>query len=201
MLINEAFQSWKESIFPLVVAEYGEDDRTALAESWNDYTDGLAKDGELTALQYHYTPAFDDAIPDGDAEAEAGYLLDAMGVRVHVEQVEKREGVCHENWPDGTRHFAFTVSRARYGGRYRGFYSMGPALTEWPERVDILQSLFLDASGTEYGFEDWCADLGYDDDSRKAEAVYNACVATRGALEQMFGDDEYTGLETLFQEI
>lgn len=44
-----------------------------------------------------------------------------------------------------------------------------------PEALDVLYSLFIDASIARESFEDWCADLGYDTDSRQALETYLAC--------------------------
>jgi hypothetical protein len=81
MLIHEAFTMWRDEIRPHVVAQYGEDDQPALSESWNNYTDSLCKDGDLTALQIQYCPAFDDDIP-GDDDAERELILDGLGLTI-----------------------------------------------------------------------------------------------------------------------
>lgn len=44
-----------------------------------------------------------------------------------------------------------------------------------PQLADVMQSLMLDATAHDMTFEDWCGELGYDSDSRKAEAIFNAC--------------------------
>lgn len=44
-----------------------------------------------------------------------------------------------------------------------------------PSLDDVLHSLVMDASAEEEGFEDWCADLGFDPDSRKALETYLTC--------------------------
>jgi hypothetical protein len=44
-----------------------------------------------------------------------------------------------------------------------------------PTISDILYSLVTDASAESESFPDWCANLGYDTDSRKALETYLAC--------------------------
>lgn len=46
-----------------------------------------------------------------------------------------------------------------------------------PTAVEVMDCLCADAAGIENatGFEDWAADLGYDPDSRRAEAIYKQC--------------------------
>ena len=78
--ISQAFEQWQE-----LAASIPKDDGPALAESWNDYTDSLAKDGQLCALQYHYCPAYDDAMPGGGSRWDAltddrAFILAAMGI-------------------------------------------------------------------------------------------------------------------------
>lgn len=68
--------------------------------------------------------------------------------------------------------------------------------------ADVLESLFLDAMGSDQSFEDWCSDLGYDTDSRKALAVFHACRDTAAQLRnglglEVFGElMEVDGAET-----
>lgn len=47
-----------------------------------------------------------------------------------------------------------------------------------PTIEDVLNSIGSDAASIASArtFSDWCSELGYDDDSRKAERIYNACV-------------------------
>lgn len=45
-----------------------------------------------------------------------------------------------------------------------------------PDVGEVLGCVARDAEAMHQTFPDWCAEYGYDDDSRKAEAVYNACL-------------------------
>lgn len=50
-----------------------------------------------------------------------------------------------------------------------------------PVKMDVadpLHCILMDARGSDQPFEDWCADYGYDDDSRKAEAIWKQCRHT-----------------------
>ena len=58
-----------------------------------------------------------------------------------------------------------------------------------PTLREVLWSLCMDANVIDSpSFEDWASDCGYDEDSRKAEAVYNACIAIAIKLRAMIGD-------------
>lgn len=78
--ISQAFAQWQE-----ISADVPKDDGPALAESWNDYTDSLAKDGQLCALQYHHCPAYDEPMPGEGSRWDAlsddrEFILAAMNV-------------------------------------------------------------------------------------------------------------------------
>lgn len=55
--------------------------------------------------------------------------------------------------------------------------------------ADVLSCLALDAGSTNQSFESWCADLGYDSDSRRAEATYKACQRNAVRLTRLLGND------------
>lgn len=52
MTKQDALRNFRENILPHVIARYGRD-KPAIREAWNNYTDGLQKDGLITASQYH----------------------------------------------------------------------------------------------------------------------------------------------------
>lgn len=64
-----------------------------------------------------------------------------------------------------------------------------------PPLADVLYSLQSDADVLNYGgFEDWAPDLGYDPDSRKAEAIWRACIEIALKLRAAIGDDGLAAL-------
>jgi hypothetical protein len=65
-----------------------------------------------------------------------------------------------------------------------------------PRAEDVLDSLASDAGSIENArfFEDWCADFGYDTDSRKAEATYNECCRLARQLRSFLGGAAYDEL-------
>lgn len=55
--------------------------------------------------------------------------------------------------------------------------------------VDVFRCVLSDADALDYGsFEEWASNYGFDTDSRKAEAMYRACVDTGLALRARLGD-------------
>lgn len=49
---EELSQKFDDEIAPLIVKQYGEDDQPAMNEGFNNWTDGLCKDGEIHSEQY-----------------------------------------------------------------------------------------------------------------------------------------------------
>lgn len=83
-----------------------------------------------------------------------------------------------ESWGHGARHYRVRLSRKWVDGTRSMslYFSQGSAHTEDPTVADVLSCLALDASVLKaMTFEDWASDLGYDTDSRQAEATYRAC--------------------------
>lgn len=68
---------------------------------------------------------------------------------------------------------------------------------------DVMSCLLLDYSVLDAGgFEDWADELGYDTDSRKAEAIYRACIEIALKIRAMFADSvhELSNLQELFMD-
>lgn len=58
-----------------------------------------------------------------------------------------------------------------------------------PELADVMASLILDSSAIDHTtFESWAGEFGYDTDSRKAEAIYRACLQEGLALRNSVGE-------------
>ena len=71
-----------------------------------------------------------------------------------------------------------------------------------PELADVLSCLLLDAQAIDHStFEDWASDLGYDTDSRKAEATYRACLEIGLKLRAMLGDETIARLRESVQDM
>ena len=60
-----------------------------------------------------------------------------------------------------------------------------------PKVEDVLDSLTSDADsviGTDYVFDEWCADMGLSNDSIKAKATFDKCVEGVAKLKRFLGD-------------
>lgn len=70
-----------------------------------------------------------------------------------------------------------------------------------PKAEDVLYSLVNEASVLDCAsFEDWCADYGYNADSIKARATYDACIASALQLRAAVGDDGMRTLREAFND-
>lgn len=66
-----------------------------------------------------------------------------------------------------------------------------------PDLADVLASLCMDAAAIDCAtFEEWARESGYDTDSRKAEAIYRACLEIGLKLRNRLGE---AGLTKLWQ--
>jgi|SRR5690625_1891125 len=190
--IKEAFERWESYIKPAVIAQYGENDRPAMSESWNDFTDALCRDGELTGLQYHYCPAFDEPMPDCDHE----FILENMGVSFSAMKIAERPDDVGE-WASDASHYHVMFRRGK--NELESYFSMGSAHIGAPQMAAVFHCLLMDSDGIEYNdFESWAADYGFDTDSRKAERVFNACQKTLLDLKRLFTASELEELRELF---
>lgn len=94
-----------------------------------------------------------------------------------------------------------TGKRAGHGVLNGRPYATSAAISP-PAMADVLSCLCLDADVIDYvRFEDWASELGYDPDSRKAEATYRACLDIALALRGAIGGDSLDKLRDLAREM
>lgn len=193
--IEQAWQQFESDIKPLVIDQYGNDDSVALSEAWNDYTDSLCRDGEFTALQYHYCPSVDEEMPDDDIE----FILDQMNVGFSCHRIAQRpDGLANEL----ERHFSTQVKRGHEAMTV--YFSQGSVHTDNPTITDVMYCLFSDyvneSKYHESDFQYWVDDYGYDNDSRQAEKIYRAVIAQSNDIRRLFATDEISDLREMFLE-
>lgn len=87
------------------------------------------------------------------------------------------------------------VSRFIYGESLHGSKPIAPDL------CDVLASLSMDSSVLDEAcFEDWATALGYDSDSRKAEAIYRQCLELALKLRNGLGEAALAELRDACQD-
>lgn len=92
-----------------------------------------------------------------------------------------------DSWQQQAHGYTVTL---RYQGRQMTTdFWLGPAISGEPEVENVIDCLLSDAMGSDQSFEEFCAEFGYDTDSRKAEATYKACKKSGEKLRRLLGDD------------
>lgn len=81
--------------------------------------------------------------------------------------------------------------RLSYQGRQMtlDFWTGSGLRGELPTAEGVLSCLISDASLAGEGFEDFCSNCGYDEDSRKALATFQQCERQTKRLRRLLGDD------------
>lgn len=104
----------------------------------------------------------------------------------------------------GLRHPVDVVSRGHQS-------KMNPRSIAWheiektrkpkaPHAADVLYSVISDSSACEMSFSDWCAEFGYDTDSRKALATYEACQQNADKLKRIFTRDQIEQIRAALED-
>ena len=97
-----------------------------------------------------------------------------------------------EDWHRSANGYRCTL---RYHGRQYTFdFWMGSAHTDEPDAEGVLKCLLSDAQAGDEDFDNFCMELGYDQDSRKSEAVWKSCQRVATAMHRLLGDDYDTFL-------
>lgn len=65
-----------------------------------------------------------------------------------------------------------------------------------PTADEVLECLAMDSSYDGYQFEEWCNELGYDTDSRKAHRTHQVCMRQSERLRKFMGAN-YDALATV----
>lgn len=102
-----------------------------------------------------------------------------MRAECHYGGVEVPDG-----WMPGTHPYKVTLRLGRRALTVPFF--QGPAHTKEPTAADVLHCLCSDAS-VPADFADFCAEFGYDADSRKAEQTHKACMALKPRVLKFLG--------------
>lgn len=119
--------------------------------------------------------------------------IETRATAVYVGKAEGDWGGEQREWVDSLHDWhtwtatAWSVTLTVGEKEHRTTFSMGSAHRKPPAAVDVLESLFMDANCGASTFEDFAGDFGYDLDSRKAYATWEACRSTSLALHELYG--------------
>jgi hypothetical protein len=125
-------------------------------------------------------------------------FVNTHGITLKTTKIPFRpDGGWDGNTDRKARHFACELSRTGAAATVRFLYSQGSKVKGRPTAADALDCLKMDASSAGGSFEDWASDYGYDADSRKALATFEACQRIRRDLIAFLGPDGYRELENV----
>lgn len=102
---------------------------------------------------------------------------------------------------DTSKHHTDRIAQAAVTGKYYT-RKVGGFMKDLPEPTlrDVLHSLVCDSDVLESsGFEEWASYFDYDTDSRKAEAIYKACIEIALKLKALVGQENLDKLRDLYQ--
>lgn len=69
-----------------------------------------------------------------------------------------------------------------------------------PGPASVLSSILLDSDACNQSFAHWCSDFGYDEDSRKAYATYEACQKNADKLARVLDSKTRDALREALQD-
>ena len=198
--VSEAFDSFNREIRPFI----DDEDTVALSEEWNNYTDDMRNDGQLSDLLYRLCPAVGDVWPSDD---DMAVVANAIGLTMTAKRVEGR-GSDGALWPADTRHFLVTLKIANRTMAVQ--YSMGSGLTCDPTLGDVLGSVLFDiaaveglAVDNESDLSQWCDEFGFDANSRQTRRTYRSCIDEREGFVTLMGnaigESEFGGLQAIVE--
>lgn len=84
--------------------------------------------------------------------------------------------------------YAWKVTLSYKGRRLTVPFYTGSACGE-PEAADVVSCLISDGRAGEESFSEFCAEFGYDEDSRKAEKTWKACKLIAPRIRRLLGND------------
>ena len=121
-------------------------------------------------------------------------FVNRHSIRGSSEWLDERTDKLMSDMPSGSSHWRVTLKHKRH--QLTTQYSMGPAHSSEPDIRSVLSNLAMDASGFENAssFDDWCAEYGYDTDSRSAKRVFKAVERQSKQLRRFLGDSLYEDL-------
>ena len=127
-------------------------------------------------------------------------LLNKLGVKLTLTYLGlKNPKWQNQNWLHDT--YSLSIRLNGKSESFKFFNSKNSTDThEKPSVCSILDCIFSDAKCTLSvdTFDEFCSDLGYDNDSRHAEGIYKACKKTFSKLQNIFGADLDNFLEFEF---
>ena len=127
--------------------------------------------------------------------------INALGIDFHLTTKLIAEGVQQANNPKMyCNQFSVSVqtNRAKVFFKFSGSHNdyVNGIIDLDPEKF-VLYCFISDAVAAKESFEDFCNEMGYDTDSRKAEKIYKECEKSLVKLQKIYSGDVYDLVNTL----
>lgn len=122
-------------------------------------------------------------------------LIERDNVRADVRWTDHNQHMDCQDWP--ARHYVVTLKRQRR--QMAVPFSCGLGIEGEPTAAGVLDCLLWDYHTADNAFEDWCAELGFDPDSRQSERTYKTVMRQSDRLATFLGDalETYLSAERL----
>lgn len=111
-----------------------------------------------------------------------------------VQLLAEREPLTTEDKRDEWKRKAkrWSITLAYQGRQYDLPFFQGAGIKTDPGSSSVLECILSDASAGEETFDNFCSEFGYDTDSRKAYATWQACQGINKNMRRLLGSDYET---------
>lgn len=83
---------------------------------------------------------------------------------------------------------------------YTGLGLRRDGAPDQPSVANVLHALLMDSSTSDQKFQEWCDEMGYSSDSRRAYTVYKACLRIARKLRECFSPDTLEQIRHVLEE-
>jgi glucan biosynthesis protein len=111
----------------------------------------------------------------------------SLKLQMDVNYADRNPSMINDSWQ--ANHYKLTFKKD--GKQFSTFFSQGLGISEEPKMVGVLECLQSDCQSTEYSFDEFCGEFGYDQDSIKALKTYKACGKIKDKVHKFFGADYF----------
>ena len=136
---------------------------------------------------------------EAETDSNIESVLEKLDVVLRFTPVRQRPDDLLDCWGDGAHHYLCVLTKGDEAMPF--YYSMGSACKGHPKLGDVMYSLLLDVTVLDFDtFGEWAREYDCDEDSRRAERFYIACLAQARQFTRLFDERDRAHLQELFQD-
>ena len=162
----------------------------------NDKDEAVAE--YLLSINVKFSAIHRGEAKDGDWEHDLWYCSFNRGLKARQMELEYRTGTGHRVVMKGYGSNPGNLRPGTIG--YANWKRQLPMTAVAPSAASVLHSVVMDSSADSEPFGDWCSNLGYEEDSRKALETYLLCQAQSQMFRKAFDHAERAALEKLLED-